>query len=319
MNLKTALIQEQIIKTIRDFFYAQNFHEAIIPILNMSLPLEPNVYAFVTTWQTHHETKNYYLSTSPESALKKMMAAGIGNCFAFSKSFRNLEDSGKQHSPEFLMLEWYRENADYHQIMKDVHKLILYINKGKNHFYYQGKIIQLKNEWPVLSMTYLFKKFADLDLRELIEDEKMKNAALAKGYKIENATWEQLFSQIFLNEIEPNLGFDPCFIIDFPARISLLCKTKKEDTRFAERFEVYLANMEIGNGNTENTDAKNVKDKFIKEKQYRRKTGITSPSIDEKFLEALRIMKNKSYAGVGLGIDRLVMLFADCASIQDVL
>src|SRR5258708_367510 len=110
-DLQPFFIREEIIKSIRSFFEEQYFHEVIIPILYSSLPLEPTLYSFSTTWKTNEGDRELYLCTSPESALKKMLAVGIGNCFAIGKSFRNLESSGPRHNPEFLMLEWYREDA----------------------------------------------------------------------------------------------------------------------------------------------------------------------------------------------------------------
>src|SRR5260221_207573 len=150
------------------------FHEIVTPTFGVTLPLEPNLYAFETTWNTIHEEKKLYLSLSPESALKKMIAAGIGNCYAISKSFRNLENSGKQHIPEFLMLEWYRTDATYTDIMEDTENLIIFL-KTKiagtgSAVAYQDKTLDIKTPWLRHSMKDLFERYAHLHLEECLKD-----------------------------------------------------------------------------------------------------------------------------------------------------
>ena len=208
-----------------------------------------------------------------------MLAAGIGNCFAFGKSFRNLENEGTQHLPEFLMLEWYRENAGYQDIMKETEELILYIQKSLERKHLSKK--KISHGWEKVSLQSLFKKTGGWDEER------------------------EVFDQIFVNKIESKFPKEPFFLVDFPTRFSPLCKPQKERPHLAQRFELYINGMEIGNGNTENTDVIAV-----------RKT-LKKP-IDETFLKALNNMKNKSYGGMGLGIDRLVMLFSGAKDIKEV-
>lgn len=320
MHLKPIFIREIIIKAIREFFYRQNFHEIITPVLNKTIPLEPNIYSFETYWHTKKGSSKYFLSTSPEASLKKMIAKGAGNCFAIGKSFRNLENSGPQHSPEFLMLEWYRENADYKKIIKDAQKLIKQIKKNvdrnlgrepSNNLIYKGININLSGKWLIFSLVDLFNQYAKCNLAEIIDDKKMIKLSEKKGYSTKNASWEQLFNQIFLNEIEPKLGIKPCFIIDFPSRISPLCAKRADQPYLSERFEIYLAGIELGNGNTENTDAGGVKQTFVEEANYRKRKKLPTPPLDEEFLTSLNAMKKKKCAGIGLGLDRLAMIFGD--------
>lgn len=326
-ELQPVFIREEIIKSIREFFYQKKFHEVITPSLNSALPLEPNLYAFSTKWKTSSFNKTLYLSTSPESALKKMLAKGIGNCFAISKSFRNLEGAGTLHTPEFLMLEWYREEADYSVIMNDAKDLILFIKKRIDTYLqrekssslsFQNETISLYSDWPVLSLVELFKKYADLDYQEILKDEEMFKKAKTKGYTVENAEWGALFDQILVNEIEPSLPKSPFFLTDFPARISPLCTPQKEKPYLAERFELYLFGIELANGNTEFTDAKTVRTLFEQEKKYREEHDISTPLIDEVFLDALQMMSAKKYGGIGLGIDRLAMIMADVETITEI-
>ena len=251
-NLKSTIIREEIIKTIRSFFYKQKFHEVIPDILNDTLPSEPNLTPFSTIWKTQGSEKTYFLPMSPERSIKKMLTQGIGNCFAISKSFRNLERSGSLHQPEFLMLEWYRENAVYTDIMTDVEKL--FTNFG------------FKKNWPVLSLKKLFQKYLGLDLEKTIANDKL---------------FLEDYDQLFVNEIESKLPKTPLFLVDFPAKISPLCKPQKNNPLFAERFECYVNGIEIGNGNTENTDTKSVQ-KIFEQEQKR-----TNLPVDEEFLNSL--------------------------------
>lgn len=327
MNLKPVYIREEIIKALRDYFYRKHFHEILTPTLQSSMPVEPTIYPFKTSWETVKGSKEYYLATSPESGIKKMLAQGVGNCFALSKSFRNLENAGPTHIPEFLMFEWYREQATYTKIIKDVEFVIKYICKRIDEYVwsitpgvitFHGQRISLVGEWQKVTMTDLFTKYTALSLPDLLEDTAMQEAGRQKGYNVSQATWEQTFNQIFLNEIEPHLGTAPCIITDFPARISPLCARKKDQPDFAERFEVYIAGMEIGNGNTESTDTKTIQSVFENEVQQRKRKKMLTPPIDTTFLGALETMKTHSYAGIGVGIDRLAMIFSDSREITDV-
>ena len=302
-NLKPVFIREEIIKTIRAFFYAKNFHEVLVPVLNDTVPLEPNLHPFSTSWKTISGDQTLYLSMSPERGLKRMLGMGVGNCFALGKSFRNLESVGSQHIPEFLMLEWYRENADYHQIMKDTEELVISAQNALEKK--QLSAVSLQSNWQKISLQTLFTKYIG-DYEKVINDEQyIFKIAKKRNCRVENSTWRELFDQLFVNEIESKLPREPFFLIDFPSKISPLCKPQKDKPFLAERFELYIKGVEIGNGNTEYTDEKALRTSFEKEKF----DGGQQP-IDEKFLEALRFMKNKSYAGIGLGVDRLAMLFA---------
>jgi elongation factor P--beta-lysine ligase len=321
IDLQPFFIREQIVKAIREFFYEKHFHEIITPVFNDAVPAEPNIYPFQTVWQSARDLKTLYLSTSPEAKLKMMLGAGVGNCFSIAKCFRNLEGVSPIHNPEFLMLEWYRKKADYQVIMDEVRDLILFINKivnkGNTTILYQGKKIDLRSKWPCFSLIDLFKKYANLQLPEILSDERMKEVAGQKGYSVENASWEQLFNQIFLNEIEPHIPYIPCFITDYPSRISFLCTSQKENYEFSQRFELYMAGIELANGNTENTDIKSIRTVFLEENRKRKKMSGMLP-LDEEFFESIRNMSDATFAGVGLGIDRLSMIFSNKKNIHEV-
>ncbi len=305
MNLELLLAREQIIKDIRAFFDARGFHEVTVPVLNLSVPLEPNLHPFKTIWETTEGKIDLYLPLSPERHLKYLLAKGIGNCYAIGHTFRNLESAGPKHNPEFLMLEWYRMDATSQNIMKDTQTLMRAL-MGEN-FYYQGKTYDLSHPWPHLSLVDLFAQYAKLQFPKLLDEQQMRLAAKAKGYAIKKATWGELFDQIFLNEIEPYLPQEPFFLVDFPARMSPLCAPQKEKPFLADRFEVYFAGIELGNGNSESTNAESVRAIFRQESSRR---SHPQP-MDETFFAAIRKMENKQLAGIGLGVDRLAMIIAN--------
>jgi elongation factor P--(R)-beta-lysine ligase len=327
MNLNNLLIRQSVIQSVRNFFLENGFNEFTLPTLNPALPLEPNIYAFAADWQTIKGNKTLYLSTSPESGLKKILAKGTENIFSITPAFRNIEAISPTHLPEFLMLEWYRKNADVQAIMDDTQNLIKsvknefdsYLKKNPSHLLtYQDQMINLEGQWPIFSLIELWEKHAGMSLKEVIDDNSMRQFAESKNYNIAGANWEQLFNQIFLNEIEPKLGFNPCFVTDYPSRVSPLCKPNSGDPDFAQRFELYLGGMELGNGNAENTELNAVSHAFTAEKKFRNTHQIPTPPIDESFLNALTDMKNNSFAGMGLGIDRLTMILADISQISEV-
>lgn len=309
-NIRSSIIKEEIIKKIRLFFYRHNFHEVIVPILSEALPLEPNLYPFSTVWKTPNGDKTMYLSMSPERGIKHFLAEGIGNCFTISKSFRNIEQSGSLHSPEFLMLEWYREKASYKDIMADIEKLFIDLCPERELFYNNERII-FKKKFPVFSLKELFKKYLHTELEKIIIDEGLLFEVADKmGYQTKKATWTQIYDQLFVNEIENKLPKEPLFLIDFPAKISPLCQPQKNNPIFAERFEIYIAGVEIGNGNTENTDTRSVKRLFEDQQKS------TNLPMDNEFLDSLKNMGDNSFAGVGIGIDRLTMILDNKTSIE---
>lgn len=329
MNLKPVLIRTEVIKAIRTFFTQRNLVELFPPVLLTSLPLESAIFAFETTWHTFDNQQRLYMAISPESSLKKMLAAGSGECFAIGKSFRNLEGSGDHHNPEFMMLEWYRLEATYDDIMRETQELFVAVKKDidvylnqpfDSHLHFNGITISLTDKWPKLSLEKLFEKHAHLKIKDILDETSIKTAAAKKGYSTKGATWDDLFDQIFLNEIEPHLPKTAFFLTDFPARLSPLCRPRADKPYLAERFEVYVGGMELGNGNTENLNATQIKQAFNEAVADRIKRGKSAPPIDTELLSALTTLAKKyhSLAGIGLGVDRLAMLMANTIQIGDV-
>ena len=303
MNFKTQFIKEWTVQALRQFFIDQNFHEVETPTLIPKVPVEANLYPLKTHWQ--QKNFDFLLPTSPESSLKKLIAVGIGDCFAISKVFRDLEDIGPTHNLEFAMLEWYEMGKNYKDIANTTQKLVLNIyhrilekqNKSiTNILNYQSQQIDLSNPWYFFTLQELFQKFADIDLSKNLTANEIIATAKSKGYNVDDVTtWEPLYTQIFINEIEFKLPLDkPVVIFDYPTQTSPLCLPCPDSPGFSQRFEFYIGGMEIGNAYSESTDPKVLKENF---------------EID--FLPTC--------AGIGLGVDRLAMLFADTNQIEDVI
>ncbi|PIZ65543.1 hypothetical protein CO051_05885 [Candidatus Roizmanbacteria bacterium CG_4_9_14_0_2_um_filter_39_13] len=305
--MESYFIREKIIKIVRNFFYSRDFHEVIPPILNSALPLEPHLKPFTTTHTFEDAKEVFYLPMSPEKGIKQMISQGIGNCFAISQSFRNYERIGPLHAHEFLMLEWYRKDATYKDIMAEVEVLLGIIDAQ------MSRHMMVKNKhFPRFSLELIFEKICGEKLSTLAaNDSLLRKIAKEKGFTVErNTTWQELYDQLFVSEIEPILPQEPLFLIDFPARISPLCTVQKNNPFFVERFELYIHGIELANGNTENTDTKSIRAQFEKEHK------TTKMPIDEAFLGSLELMKGHTYGGVGLGIDRLAMMYAKNESIH---
>jgi elongation factor P--beta-lysine ligase len=326
MISQSHFIHEWTIQSIRNFFIDRNFHEVDTPTLLAKIPIEPNLYPLKTVWKNRDFV--FYLPTSPESALKRVIAQGIGNCFAIAKVFRDLEDIGPTHNLEFSMLEWYEMGKNYRDIAKTTKELILSslhsIQQKQNlsqsdTITYQSNQINLGGDWYEFTLSELFQKYANINLSKNLTTDQIIATALSKGYNTDGVTtWEPLYTQIFINEIENKLPKDkPVIIFDYPTQTSPLCQICPDSPGFSQRFEFYIGGMEIGNAYTELTDPKVLQKNFDIETKFRKENNLPTHPYDKKFVEACG--KLPPCAGIGLGVDRLAMLFADTQNIEDVL
>lgn len=297
--LKRYLVREKVVDTIRSFFKKQGFREVFTPILVSVPSTEPNLEVFETELRTSKGLKKRaFLIMSPEYSIKKLLASGIRNCFEITKCFRNEEEVSRLHNPEFTMLEWYRVGADYQDIIKDFENLFLKII-GKDKMEYQGEIYNLSLPWPRISLKEAFKKYANKNIVEVKDED---------------------FYKIFFNEIEPKLrkSKKPVILYDYPVSQAALARKSARDPRFAERFEIFIAGIELGNCFSELTDYKEQKERFEKDRTLRRTQGKTDYPIDEDLLDALK-EGIPEVSGIAVGVDRLVMLAADVPSISDII
>ena len=239
------------------------------------------------------------MQPSPEICMKPLLAHGCERIFQICKCFRKGE-RGLRHLPEMTMLEWYAAGETYSDLMTRTEQLILCVAQGlgvKNALAYQGDRIDLTPPWPKLTVAEAFGRYASLPV----------DAALA----------QERFDELMGVEIEPRLGRErPVFIHDYPAACGSLARLKPEDPSVAERFELYIGGLELCNGFSELIDPIEQRRRFEVELEVRRRRGHPVHGLPEKFLETLAALR--PCAGNALGIDRLVMLFTDSASIDEV-
>lgn len=313
-------VREKVIRAIRTFFEKENFHEIETPLLIAHPPAESYLDVFETALlDRHRHPTKAYLSTSPEIPLKKLMVAGLGNCFAITKSFRNTETQSTTHNPEFTILEWYRVGSDYFDIMNDCEKLLAAIVEDSS-LTYQGKKIVITAPWERLTVAESFKKYADVNFDTFLDTKNARGIATQKGYTLEKrTTWEELYNQIFLNEVEPHLGQrKPTIVYEFPSAVAALAQKKESDPRFAERFEFYVAGLELGDCYGELTDPTESKKRFDFQMKEITRLGKTAYDYDHDFIDALKAGLPRC-SGIAVGVDRLIMLLSDVTDIADTL
>lgn len=324
------LLRGRVIKAIRAFFDAQGFEEVETPLLVAAPGMEPYLDVFETRLTTARgESSRAFLTTSPEYAMKKLLVAGLPRIYQICKSFRNGEETSSGHNPEFTILEWYRTHTDYRAIMTDCENLLAAIWQtlhpdadlnAKPMLAVGDEKIVLTPPWERLSVREAFARYAQVDLDTVSDADAMRRVLLARGYQISgDTTWEQGYHQIFLNEIEPRLGRPvPTILYEYPASMAALARRKADDPRYAERFEFYIAGIELGNAFSELTDADEQQARLEAERAERATLRKTMYEIDADFLRALRVGMPPS-AGIAVGVDRLVMLFAGVKTIQETL
>ncbi len=310
----------RIVQGIRQFFIERQFLEVETPMLVKLPGMEPYLDVFKTRFEPEHgEGKDMYLITSPEYAMKKLLVGGLPRIFQITRSFRNKETGGSLHNPEFTMIEWYRAEADYMHIMRDTEELVKFLclrlyNKGS--FVYRGKEIDVLGGFERVRVREAFERYAGVS-REMFEDpELLVVEACKRGYQAK--TYDDAFFLIFLNEIEAKLGAErPVILYEYPVSMAALSRVCSHDSRYAERFEVYVAGLELANAFSELADADEQRARLVAEREERMVLGKEVYDVDESFIEALRAGMPPS-GGIALGVDRLVMLLLDEASIEDV-
>ncbi len=322
---KRNLIQRaKIIQEIRRFFTQQGFVEIETPCVVPSPGMEPHLSALeVFCTGPDGSRRKRYLHTSPEYAMKKLLAQGWEKIFQICRVFRDGE-FGNTHQMEFTMLEWYRAQADYGQIMEDCEKLLVFLAERIWHSSagsYQGRRIDLSIPALRLSVSQAMRDYGKVDIVKNAEPRSLLEEARSKGYRFgpsDDYSYEEVFFKVFLEAVEPHLGVPkPTLLYDYPAQMAALARLKPGNPLWAERFELYVAGMELANAFSELIDPLEQRKRFEKEQRARAARGNSVYPIDEELLGALGRMPPA--AGIALGVDRLVMLFCDAGSIQDVL
>ena len=312
----------QIERLIREFFWSQDFSEASTSVAVLLPGQEPYLNPVSVEFQNPlNEKYKFYLRTSPEFALKKLLAAGFEKVFEMGKCFRNDESFGGIHNTEFTMIEWYRSPGTYWDFMQDSEELFKFIGQklGIEKLRYKNKEINYLENWDRLSVKELWQKYLGVNLDDYLELKKMKELVLQCGFQVsETDKYEDLFYKIFLNEIENNLGLErPVFVYDYPAQmcsLSQLC----EDMRYSQRAELYIGGLELANGFGELVDSETQKDNLENDKKLRTELGKETWEVDKDFIAALE-SGIKPAGGIALGVDRMVVLFTGALDINEVI
>lgn len=321
---RNLLLRAKIIQGIRQFFITQGFIEVETPYLVASPGMEPHLVALeVSCTRPDGQKFRRYLHTSPEYAMKKLLGEGWEKIFQICRVFRDGEISNS-HQIEFTMLEWYRTNADYFQIMEDCENLIAFLTHNvfpAHNFYYQGVPLDLNPPFIRLKVTEAMRTYGKVDIEKNMDKESLLLQALRRGYSInlqDEYSYDDIFFKIFLDKVEPNLGFPkPVFLYEYPAHMAALARLKPDNPLWAERFELYIAGVELANAFSELVNPEEQQQRFIEEQKFRASMGKPVYPIDEELLQALSRLPPS--AGIALGIDRLLMIFCDTKNIQDVL
>jgi lysyl-tRNA synthetase class 2 len=287
-NLKNRAL---LLGAIRGFFSANNFIEVETPH-RIPVPI-PEAHIDLV------DSGSWVLHPSPEICMKRLLAAGFDRIFQLCRCWRDGE-RGSLHLPEFTMLEWYRTNADYSQIMDDCETLVRTAADAiglQGKIRRQGKTIRLNDSWEKLSVREAFFRYG--------------------GISVEEALAKDLFDEIMVCKIEPQLGMErPTFLMEYPIQRGSLARKKRGQEDVAERFELYIGGLELANAFSELVDSEEQRTRFVQEQQFRAATGKTVFPLPEKFLQELSSVPPS--AGIAFGIDRLAMLLLDADRIDQV-
>ncbi len=289
---KNLLLRASIIKSIREFFESRGFLEVETPLRIPANAPEEHIEPFAS--------EELYLHTSPEICMKRLLCRGHEKIFQICRCWRSGE-RGARHIPEFTMLEWYRTNSSYYDLMRDCEELLIYVAKNNifiNKAGYSQLPIVIDDGLIAISVCEAFEQFSDISMKEAVRDGS--------------------FDERMVTQIEPFLNRDkPVILMDYPIEMAALARQKSGDSTIAERFELYAGGLELANGFSELNDPNEQRERFLQANLKRTKAGLAQLPIPDKFLQELSAMPPS--AGIALGIDRLIMLFANTELIDDVI
>ncbi|MDQ8697482.1 EF-P lysine aminoacylase EpmA [Hyphomicrobium sp. LHD-15] len=320
------MLRNRIKARIRAWFEAQGFVEVDPAALQVSPGNETHLHAFATELVgTALDRQRLYLHTSPEFAMKKLLAAGEERIFAFAPVYRNRE-RGALHSPEFTMLEWYRAGAPYTTLWDDCEALLgIAADVTQRHAWsFRGREADIGRGLDRITLDEAFRKYAGFPLLDTCaaghgDRDALASRVQAAGIRTAaDDTWSDLFSRVLLEKIEPHLGSPrPTILAEYPAPEAALARPVPGRPEVAERFELYVAGVELANGFGELGDADEQRRRLIHEMDEKARLYGERYPIDEDFLAALAQMPAAS--GCALGFDRLVMLATGASSVDQVI
>lgn len=309
-SFESLYLRADILSRIRQFFYQRKVLEVDTPALSQATVTDKHLHSFHTDYYystNSKQKKMLYLQTSPEFAMKRLLAAGYGPIYQICKAFRNQGESGRSHNPEFTMLEWYRPGFNHHDLMDEVENLL--------------KLILHCQVTERLSYSELFQHYLHIDPHHIAIEalKKIADTHLAtENLDLDTLERDDCLNLLMTHCIEPRLPNHPLFIYDFPASQAALAKIRPGNPPLAERFEVYVQGLELANGFHELKSSQEQRQRFMNDLAQRKKAAYAVVPIDEHLLAALD-HGFPDCAGVALGIDRLVMLAAKKNAIDEVI
>ncbi|NLW00649.1 MAG: lysine--tRNA ligase [Clostridiales bacterium] len=314
---RTFEIRSKIIRGIRNYLDERGYLEVETPILHTTAG-----GATARPFITHHNTLDIdmYLRIATELHLKRLIIGGFDKVYEVGRIFRN-EGMSIKHNPEFTTVEIYKAYGDYHDMMELTENMIVSIANevlGTTRIMYQGTEIDLTPPWRRLTMTDAVKEYTGLDFSGISTDEEARKAAREAGVNVDkDATWGKVLNEVFEEKVEEHL-VQPTFILDYPIEVSPLAKRIKDDPRLTYRFELFITGREMANAFSELNDPMDQRERFMEQARLRAAGDDEAHMMDEDFVHALEIGMPPT-GGLGIGIDRLVMLLTDSYSIRDVI
>jgi lysyl-tRNA synthetase class 2 len=288
---RNLVLRANILQSVRLFFIKNDYLEVETPSRIPAPAPETHIDA--------QEAGRWFLHTSPELCMKRLLSAGYPRIFQICRCFRK-QERGRMHLPEFTLLEWYTASHTYLEMMVQCEKLIQFVAEAVGQSVsidYKGRRILLSSPWDRMTVSEAFDRFSRISMKE--------------------AMAQNRFDEIMAIEIEPCLGYDrPVFLYDYPASCGALARLKPDNPSVAERFELYIAGLELCNAFTELTDPVEQRKRFEEERRLRRQAAKIEYPMPERFLSALEDMPAAS--GNALGMDRLILLLTGADSIDDV-
>ena len=314
----TFILRSKILKEIRNFMTEKGYMEVETPMLT-TVATGDAARPFIT----HHNTLDLqmYLRIAPELNLKRLIVGGFDKVFEIGKNFRN-EGMDIKHNPEFTNMEWYSAYEDYNDMMNISEELISTVAQkvlGTTKITYDGNEIDLTPSWNRITMIDAIKNVTGVDFNTINTDEEAQAIAKEKGVEFEEIknTRGHIINEFFETFVEETL-IQPTFIMDYPVEVSPLTKRRNDDPRLVERFELFIGGREYGNAYSELNDPIDQYQRFLKQVEAKEKGDEEAGGMDEDFVTALEIGLPPT-GGMGIGLDRLIMLLTGSASIRDVL
>ena len=312
-------VRSRIVRSFRSFLDQKGFLEVETPMMH---PIAGGAAA--RPFKTHHNALgvDLFLRVAPELYLKRLLVGGFEKVYEINRNFRN-EGISTRHNPEFTMLELYQAYVDYNDMMDLTEEMIAHVAQevlGTTTITYQGSEIGLKPPWLRLPMLEAVRRHTGLDFASIKTVDEARQAVRGSGLEVPlgpGESWGSILNKVFEAAVEPNL-IQPAFIVDYPVEISPLAKRKDEAPELTDRFELFIYGREMANAFSELNDPIEQKGRFLTQVEKRRAGDDEAHMMDEDYLNALEYGMPPA-GGLGIGIDRLVMLLTDAASIRDVI